>query len=243
MPRPSGSALRATSWSSCRGAGARLKRGEKDVLTRRNLLQAAAMAAMTMLAGCSGARGDGADDAVTPDQAAPVAGTPAGDAPAAPGAVLVAYFSATGNTEEIASAVAERLGARGLPLARLHADAGGGVADSGRRPSRPRGLLAPLVAHGLAVDSVRAARATGGAGGCPEPRARLGEKNRACGAGHRRGGWLPRVSRTLRALIPCAWRGLSPGVAHDLAISPPGGSRGTGSPRARASRRASTPRR
>ena len=73
------------------------------MLTRRNLLQAAAMAAATMLAGCSEARNGGSDESVAAnDQTAPVEDTAAGDAPAASGSILVAYLSATGNTEESA---------------------------------------------------------------------------------------------------------------------------------------------
>lgn len=73
------------------------------MLTRRNLLQAATMAAVTMLAGCSEARNGGSDGSVAAnDQTAPVEDTAAGDAPTASGSVLVVYFSATGNTEEIA---------------------------------------------------------------------------------------------------------------------------------------------
>ena len=102
------------------------------------------MAAMTMLAGCSGARGDGADDAETPDQA-----TPAEDAPAAPGAVLVAYFSATGNTEEIASAVAERLGADvfAIEAAEPYTDADLDYNDSSSRTSIERGDARPELAQ------------------------------------------------------------------------------------------------
>lgn len=80
------------------------------MLTRRNLLQATAMAAVAMLTGCSGARG-AADDSAASDQAAPAEGSAAAEAPAASGSVLVAYFSATGNTEGVASALAEHLGA------------------------------------------------------------------------------------------------------------------------------------
>lgn len=73
------------------------------MLTRRNLLQAAAMAAATMLAGCSEAQDGGLDgNAAANGQTAPVEDTSAEDAPTASGSVLVAYFSATGNTEEIA---------------------------------------------------------------------------------------------------------------------------------------------
>ena len=46
---------------------------------------------------------------VTAPAADPVEDVPAADAAPA-GNVLVAYFSATGNTEDVAAAVAERLG-------------------------------------------------------------------------------------------------------------------------------------
>ena len=61
------------------------------------------MAAATMLAGCSEAQDGGLDgNAAANGQTAPVEDTSAEDAPTASGSVLVAYFSATGNTEEIA---------------------------------------------------------------------------------------------------------------------------------------------
>lgn len=77
------------------------------MLTRRNFLAVAAATAGLFVVGCTGEK----DEAPT---AAP-ATEPAEDAPAADtaaaGNVLVAYFSATGNTEGVATAVAERLGA------------------------------------------------------------------------------------------------------------------------------------
>ncbi len=77
------------------------------MLTRRNFL-AVAIAGMTaLLAGCSGEK----DEAPAADSATdPVEDAPAADAAPA-GNVLVAYFSATGNTEGVATAIAERLGA------------------------------------------------------------------------------------------------------------------------------------
>ena len=77
------------------------------MLTRRNFLAIAVAGTTALLAGCSGEK----DEA----PAAAPAAEPADDAPAAGGApagsVLVAYFSATGNTEGVATAIAERLGA------------------------------------------------------------------------------------------------------------------------------------
>ncbi len=64
------------------------------MLTRRNFLAVAAVGATALLAGCSGEKDE----------------EPAADAAPA-GNVLVAYFSATGNTEGVATAIAERLGA------------------------------------------------------------------------------------------------------------------------------------
>lgn len=114
------------------------------MLTRRNLLHAAAMAAVTMLAGCSGARGDDVDDAVTPDQA-----TPAEDAPAESGSVLVAYFSATGNTEGVATAVAEHLGADAFAIeaAEPYTDADLDYNDSSSRTSTERADARPELAQ------------------------------------------------------------------------------------------------
>ena len=85
------------------------------MFTRRTFLTAAATAT-SLLAGCSSENADGlANDA--PDQGEPsVSDEPAVDAndgseAAATGATLVAYFSATGNTESVATAIAEGLGA------------------------------------------------------------------------------------------------------------------------------------
>ena len=64
------------------------------MLTRRNFLAVTAATATALLAGCAGEK----------DEA------PAADS-AVEGNVLVAYFSATGNTEGVATAIAERLGA------------------------------------------------------------------------------------------------------------------------------------
>ena len=77
------------------------------MLTRRNFL-AVAIAGMTaLLAGCSGEK----DEAPAANPATePIEDVPAADAAPA-GNVLVAYFSATGNTEGVATAIAERLGA------------------------------------------------------------------------------------------------------------------------------------
>ncbi|OUO33466.1 flavodoxin [Olsenella sp. An290] len=76
------------------------------MLTRRNFLAVSAGAAAAALAGCAGEKDE-------PPAAAPAA-EPAEDVPAADAApadtVLVAYFSATGNTEGVAAAIAERLG-------------------------------------------------------------------------------------------------------------------------------------
>ncbi len=77
------------------------------MLTRRNFL-AVAIAGMTaLLSGCSGEK----DEAPAADSATgPIEDAPAADAAPA-GNVLVAYFSATGNTEGVATVIAERLGA------------------------------------------------------------------------------------------------------------------------------------
>ena len=77
------------------------------MLTRRNFLTVASGMASLIVAGCSGEK----DEAPAADSAP----EPAKDAPAADvapvGNVLVAYFSATGNTEGVATAIAGRLGA------------------------------------------------------------------------------------------------------------------------------------
>ena len=77
------------------------------MLTRRNFLAIAVAGMTALLAGCSGEK----DEAPAADSATElVEGAPAADAAPA-GNVLVAYFSATGNTEGVAIAIAERLGA------------------------------------------------------------------------------------------------------------------------------------
>lgn len=89
---------------------------EKNMFTRRTFLAVAATTATSLLAGCSFENADGsANDA--PDQGEssvsdePAVDTNDGSEAAATGATLVAFFSATGNTEGVASAIAERLGA------------------------------------------------------------------------------------------------------------------------------------
>ena len=77
------------------------------MLTRRNFLAVAIPGMTALLAGCSGEK----DEAPAADSATElVEGAPAADV-APTGNVLVAYFSATGNTEGVATAIAERLGA------------------------------------------------------------------------------------------------------------------------------------
>lgn len=77
------------------------------MLTRRNFLAIAVAGMTALLAGCSSEK----DEAPAADSATePVEDAPAADAAPA-GNVLVAYFSATGNTEGVATAIAERLGA------------------------------------------------------------------------------------------------------------------------------------
>ena len=77
------------------------------MLTRRNFLTVAVGTASLFVAGCSGEK-DEAPAAVPATE--PVEDAPAADAASA-GNVLVAYFSATGNTEGAATVIAERLGA------------------------------------------------------------------------------------------------------------------------------------
>ena len=77
------------------------------MLTRRNFLTVAVGTASLFVAGCSGEK-DEAPAAVPATE--PVEDAPAADAASA-GNVLVAYFSATGNTEGVATVIAERLGA------------------------------------------------------------------------------------------------------------------------------------
>ncbi len=77
------------------------------MLTRRNFLTVAVGTASLFVAGCSGEK-DEAPAAVPATE--PVEDAPAADAASA-GNVLVAYFSATGNTEGVATVIVERLGA------------------------------------------------------------------------------------------------------------------------------------
>lgn len=88
-------------------------------LSRRSLvrgaLSLAALAPLSMLAtGCSAADGSSAQAASSADDAAgsaqPDGGASAGAA-ASGGSVLVAYYSATGNTERVAQVLADHLGA------------------------------------------------------------------------------------------------------------------------------------
>ena len=88
------------------------------MLTRRNFLMAAAGTASVLLAGCasepeSGQRVQSDAAAVRGSEIAdePAADAPANEGAASAGATLVAYFSATGNTESVATAIADRLGA------------------------------------------------------------------------------------------------------------------------------------
>ena len=77
------------------------------MLTRRNFLAVAVAGMTALLAGCFGEK----DEAPAANPATElVEGAPAADA-APTGNVLVAYFSATGNTEGVATAIAECLGA------------------------------------------------------------------------------------------------------------------------------------
>lgn len=79
-----------------------LKVSADKTMTRRAFLgtgAAAALLAAVGLAGCDNAQSNSADEA-TPEPSEAVAG-----------GVLVAYFSATGNTEAVAQAVADELGA------------------------------------------------------------------------------------------------------------------------------------
>ena len=77
------------------------------MLTRRNFLAVATVTATAFLAGCAGENDEAPAAAPT---AEPVEDTSSADA-APTGNVLVAYFSATGNTAGVAEAIAGRLGA------------------------------------------------------------------------------------------------------------------------------------
>ena len=76
------------------------------MLTRRSFLAVATASATAFLAGCAGEKDEAPATAPAAD---PAEDAPAADAAPA-GTVLVAYFSATGNTEGVATAIAERLG-------------------------------------------------------------------------------------------------------------------------------------
>ena len=77
------------------------------MLTRRKFLTVAAGAASLFVAGCSGEKDEAPAANSAPE---PAKDTPTADV-APVGDVLVAYFSATGNTEGVATAIAGRLGA------------------------------------------------------------------------------------------------------------------------------------
>ncbi len=77
------------------------------MLTRRNFLAVVVAGTTALLAGCSGEKDEAPAVNPAPEQ---FEDAPAADAAPA-GNVLVAYFSATGNTEGVAAAIAERLGA------------------------------------------------------------------------------------------------------------------------------------
>lgn len=89
-------------------------RTEKSRLTRRSFLTIVTAGATALLAGCAS---DSEPEPQVEDEPT-VADEPAADAEGSAdpgttptGATLVAYFSATGNTEGVATAIAERLGA------------------------------------------------------------------------------------------------------------------------------------
>ena len=106
------------------------------MLTRRNLLVIAVAGTTALLAGCSGEKGEA--------PAAAPATKPAEDAPAADaapaGSVLVAYFSATGNTEAVANAIADRLGTDvwGIEAAQPYTEADLNYSDDASRTSVER---------------------------------------------------------------------------------------------------------
>ena len=106
------------------------------MLSRRNFLAVAVAGATSLLAGCSGEKGEA--------PAAAPATDPAEDAPAADAApagnVLVAYFSATGNTEAVANAIADRLGTDvwGIEAAQPYTEADLNYSDDASRTSVER---------------------------------------------------------------------------------------------------------
>ena len=106
------------------------------MLSRRNFLAVAVAGATSLLAGCSGEKGEApaAAPATEPAEDAPAADT----APA--GNVLVAYFSATGNTEAVANAIADRLGTDvwGIEAAQPYTEADLNYSDDASRTSVER---------------------------------------------------------------------------------------------------------
>ena len=106
------------------------------MLSRRTFLAVAVAGATSLLAGCSGEKGEA--------PAAAPATEPAEDAPAADAAsagnVLVAYFSATGNTEAVANAIADRLGTDvwGIEAAQPYTEADLNYSDDASRTSVER---------------------------------------------------------------------------------------------------------
>ena len=115
------------------------------MLTRRNFLAAAAGAAAAVLAGCAGEK----DEAPATAPAA----EPAEDVPAADGApagtVLVAYFSAAGNTGGVAAAIAERLGVDvfAIEAAEPYTEADLNYSDDASRTSVERADVRPELAQ------------------------------------------------------------------------------------------------
>lgn len=106
------------------------------MLTRRNFLAVAAATAGLFVVGCTGEK----DEAPTVAPATePAEDAPAADTAAA-GNVLVAYFSATGNTEGVATAVAERLGADvfAIEAAQLYTEVDLNYSDDASRTSVER---------------------------------------------------------------------------------------------------------
>lgn len=84
------------------------------MLTRRNFLTIAATGATALLAGCASdpePEPQAQDEPTVSDEPAADTGGNADEEATPAGSTLVAYFSATGNTEGVATAIAERLGA------------------------------------------------------------------------------------------------------------------------------------
>ena len=115
------------------------------MLTRRNFLAVATATATALLAGCSGEKDEvpAANPATEPTEE-----TPAADA-APTGNVLVAYFSATGNTAGVAEAIAGRLGADAweIEAAQPYTDADLNYSDDASRTSVERADARPELAQ------------------------------------------------------------------------------------------------